>query len=66
MGSMSKMSPPNPNLAAGAAAPKAGMATMMGGPGVQARNFAVMTGVHALISTSIKKLRNGVEDAKGK
>jgi len=65
MGSMSKMSPPNPNLAAGAAGPKAGMSTMMGGPGVQARNFAVMTGVHACISTTLKKVRNGTEDLKG-
>merc|ERR1712087_134322 len=66
MGGMSKMSPPNQGLAPGAGAPgQAGMSTMMGGPMVQARNFAVMTGVHALISTSIKKLRNGVEDVKG-
>ena len=41
------------------------MSTMMGGPMTQARNFAVMTGTHALIGTSIKKLRNGVEDVKG-
>ena len=65
MGGMSKMSPPAQGLGPGAGGPQAGMSTMMGGPMVQARNFAVMTGVHACISTSIKKLRNGVEDVKG-
>jgi len=67
MGGMSKMNPTPPGGAA--AGPLAGgnngMSTMMGGPATQARNFAVMTGTHALISTTIKKLRNGVEDVKG-
>mmetsp|Transcript_3109 Transcript_3109/g.9222 ORF Transcript_3109/g.9222 Transcript_3109/m.9222 type:complete len:265 (+) Transcript_3109:82-876(+) len=66
MGTMSKMSPPPPNGAAGPlAGGQSGMSTMMGGPLTQARNFAVMTGTHALIGTTIKKLRNGVEDVKG-
>ena len=59
MGSMSNMSPPP--TAGGAPPPMA----MMGGPAVQARNFAVMTGVHACISATLKKVR-GVEDVKGK
>lgn len=68
MGSMSKMNPTPPGGAGAGplAGGQNGMSTMMGGPMTQARNFAVMTGVHALIGTSIKKLRNGVEDVKGK
>ena len=66
MGGMSKMNPTPPGGAAGPlGGGQAGMSTMMGGPMTQARNFAVMTGSHALLSTTIKKLRNGVEDVKG-
>ena len=38
---------------------------MAGGSAVTARNFAVMTGTHALVSSTLKKYRNGVEDLKG-
>jgi hypothetical protein len=46
--------------------PNAQMAAMqMAGPWVQARNFAVMTGVNAGLTLAVKKYRGGVEDAKG-
>ena len=61
MGSLSKINPPP----APTGAPTPQMQAMMGGPTLQARNFAVMTGVHALISSTLKKVR-GVEDVKGK
>ncbi|KAI5082945.1 hypothetical protein GOP47_0002688 [Adiantum capillus-veneris] len=35
---------------------------LAGGPWVQARNFAVMTGVNAGISSAMKRARGGVED----
>ncbi len=34
-------------------------------PLVQARNFAVMTGVQAGLSLAIKQARGGVEDVRG-
>lgn len=35
-----------------------------GGPAVQARNFAVITGTQAGLSLAIKKLRNGKDDVQ--
>lgn len=38
---------------------------LVGGPGVLARNFAVMTGVNAGLQCAIKKARGGKEDVQG-
>lgn len=70
MGALTKASgDPSATLAGGAAAGGGGaeMAKQMaalqaGGPLVQARNFAVMTGVNAGIATACRKARNGTED----
>lgn len=40
-------------------------AMQTGGPGAQARNFAVMTGVNAGLSLAVKRYRGGVEDVRG-
>jgi len=61
MGKMQEMQPPpapgSPMAGAMAARP-------VGGPLAQARNFAVLTGVHAGLSSAMKKARGGVEDVK--
>ena len=70
MGALTKASgDPSATLAGGAAAGGSGaeMAKQMaalqaGGPLVQARNFAVMTGVNAGLATACRKARGGVED----
>lgn len=70
MGALTKASgDPSATLASGAAAGGSGaeMAKQMaalqaGGPLVQARNFAVMTGVNAGIATACRKARGGAED----
>ena len=71
MGALTKASgDPSATLASGAAAgggSGAEMAKQMaalqaGGPLVQARNFAVMTGVNAGIAAACRNARNGVED----
>jgi len=70
MGALTKASgDPSATLASGAAAGGSGaeMAKQMaalqaGGPLVQARNFAVMTGVNAGIATACRRARGGAED----
>ena len=69
MGALTKASgDPSKTLAGAAGAADGGeMAKQMaalqaGGPLVQARNFAVMTGVNAGISTACRRARNGAED----
>mmetsp|Transcript_16661 Transcript_16661/g.41757 ORF Transcript_16661/g.41757 Transcript_16661/m.41757 type:complete len:250 (-) Transcript_16661:320-1069(-) len=59
LGSMSQ----NPNQAANN--PMLAASTMTGGPLIQARNFAVLTGVNAGLGAVIKRARGGVEDVKG-
>lgn len=57
---------PNPTAVAGmtpdAAAQVKQMQAIAGGPWVQARNFAVMTGVNAGITAGMKRARGGKED----
>lgn len=70
MGALTKASgDPSATLASGATAGGSGaeMAKQMaalqaGGPLVQARNFAVMTGVNAGIATACRRARKGTED----
>ena len=64
-GGMGKISEMQPAPAAGqAASPMAMQVAKAGGAVAQARNFAVLTGVHAGISVAMKKARGGVEDVK--
>ena len=67
MGSMSKLDPNLGNPPAGANPEMAQRMRAMnaGGPLVQARNFAVMTGVNAGLSLAVKRYRGGIEDARG-
>lgn len=70
MGVLTKASGDPAALAGAAGAQSGEMAKQMaalqaGGPLVQARNFAVMTGVNAGIATACRKARGGVEDVYG-
>ena len=70
MGTMTKLDPNagkmfNPPAGANPEVAQRMSAIQSGGPLVQARNFAVMTGVNAGLSLAVKRYRGGVEDVKG-
>ncbi|KAJ6820985.1 uncharacterized protein M6B38_332745 [Iris pallida] len=64
MGTLTSSSPPSAGLPPDAMASLKQAQAFTGSPLVQARNFAVMTGVNAGISCVMKRIR-GVEDVQG-
>ncbi|KAG6545719.1 hypothetical protein Mapa_012904 [Marchantia paleacea] len=58
------MPPAAPGLSPQAASSLQQAKAFTGGPMMQARNFAVMTGVNAGITCAMKRLRGGVEDVQ--
>ena len=62
MGKLGEMQPPTPP--GQAQSPMSAMNATRGTPLMQARNFAVLTGVHSGLSCAVKIARGGVEDVR--
>jgi hypothetical protein len=62
MGKLGEMQPPPPP--GQAPSPMSAMSASRGTPLMQARNFAVLTGVHSGLSCAVKIARGGVEDVR--